>query len=120
MPSLVWTCQADGSSDYFSPQWLEYTGVPESEQLRWGWLEQVHPDDRDRVREQWKAAFKMSKRSDSDFRIRSVRGDYHWFATRWIPIFDQHGKVVKWYAASTDVEGLKRAYDRLIAVEATT
>ena len=33
----------DGSTDYLSRQWLDYTGRSESQQLGRGWLEQVHP-----------------------------------------------------------------------------
>src|SRR4051812_4891191 len=33
LPQLVWTCGPDGSCDYLSRQWVEYTGVPEGEQL---------------------------------------------------------------------------------------
>ncbi|HVZ35120.1 MAG TPA: chemotaxis protein CheB, partial [Polyangiaceae bacterium] len=28
LPDLVWCSRPDGAADYFSPQWLEYTGVP--------------------------------------------------------------------------------------------
>jgi two-component system, chemotaxis family, CheB/CheR fusion protein len=42
---LMWTSDATGTCDYLSPQWVEYTGIPEKEQLGSGWLQQVHPDD---------------------------------------------------------------------------
>ena len=38
LPQLVWTCHGDGPCDYLSPQWVEYTGIPEAEQLGFGWL----------------------------------------------------------------------------------
>jgi PAS domain-containing protein len=97
----------DGACDYLSEQWLSYTGVAEVEQLRWGWLEQVHPDDRERVRDQWKSTLKSGRRGDVTFRIRSARGGYHRFATRWIPIADPGGHVAKWYATSIDVDELE-------------
>src|SRR5262245_34402312 len=46
LPQLVWTCRADGWCDYFSPQWIAYTGVHEAGQLGFGWIQQLHPDDR--------------------------------------------------------------------------
>ena len=45
VPQLVWTCLPDGKCDYLSPQWVEYTGVPEERHLGFGWSEAVHPDD---------------------------------------------------------------------------
>ncbi|HET9934336.1 MAG TPA: PAS domain-containing protein, partial [Polyangiaceae bacterium] len=56
MPQLVWTCTADGACDYLGPQWVEYTGTPESEQLGSAWLEKLHPDDRERVNREWTLA----------------------------------------------------------------
>jgi PAS domain S-box-containing protein len=88
---------------------VDYTGIPDSEQLGYGWLEQVHPDDRERVREEWRAAVKSGSIFDVEHRIRSVQGTYHWFKTRSAPIRTADGTIVKWYGTSTDVDDLKRA-----------
>jgi two-component system CheB/CheR fusion protein len=109
LPDLVWSCRTDGTCEYLGPQWSEYTGVPISEQLGFGWLEQVHRDDRDRVREGWRAAVKSERRFDSEFRLRSADGTYRWFKARSVPIRDSAGAVVKWYGANVDVDDLKRA-----------
>ena len=54
LPQLVWTCRPDGSCDYLSRQWVEYTGVPEDEQLGMKWLDRViHPEDRERAFSCW-------------------------------------------------------------------
>ena len=42
VPHLMWTGNADGDIEYLNPQWLSYTGVDEAQQLRLGWLQQVH------------------------------------------------------------------------------
>ena len=55
LPQLVWTSSADGLCDYLGPQWVAYTGIPEGGQLGYGWLEQNHPDDRERTVTSWKA-----------------------------------------------------------------
>ena len=46
LPQLVWTCRPDVFCDYLSSQWVEFTGMPEAQQLGLKWLEQVHPDER--------------------------------------------------------------------------
>ncbi len=43
LPQLVWTATPDGACDYFSMQWTQFTGVPESHLLGWQWLEVLHP-----------------------------------------------------------------------------
>ena len=119
LPHLVWGARPDGAFDYISRQWTEYTGIADAEHLQWGWLDQVHPADRDRVREAWRMSVKAGARYDGEFRIRGHAGSYRWFKTRSVPIRDVDGRIVKWYGTSTDVDELKRAEDRLAAVLAT-
>ena len=56
MPQLTWTCAADGPCDFLSQQWVTYTGIAEAPQLGFGWIEQVHPDDRERLQQRWSEA----------------------------------------------------------------
>jgi PAS domain-containing protein len=45
LPQLVWTSRPDGQRDYFSRQWVEYTGIPEEEQFGLASLDRVvHPE----------------------------------------------------------------------------
>jgi two-component system CheB/CheR fusion protein len=116
-PNLVWGCRPDGACDYLSPRWLEYTGLPEAEQLGYGWLNQVHPDERERVREHWKASVRTGALLDIDLRVRGGSGGaYRWFKTRGVPIRDPHGAVLKWYCICIDIDDLKQATVRPASV----
>jgi len=83
--------------------------LPEIEQLRWGWLDQVHLEDRERVRESWRAAVKSGAPFTSELRIRNAGGAYRWFRTHAVPLRDAAGAITKWYAMSTDIDDLKAA-----------
>jgi two-component system CheB/CheR fusion protein len=107
LPTLVWGCSPDGACEYLSRQWLEYTGIPAKEQHGFGWLEQIHPDDRGRVRDEWRAAIRKGAPFDSEFRIRRADGAYRWFKARSVPIRDSHNAIVKWYGTNTDIDDLK-------------
>src|ERR1044072_7453193 len=56
LPQLVWTCEPAGPCDYLNRQFAEYTGMPEEEQLGFGWFNQVHPADQDGLLQAWKTA----------------------------------------------------------------
>jgi two-component system, chemotaxis family, CheB/CheR fusion protein len=109
LPSLVWGARPDGTFDYLSRQWLDYTGLAEAEQLGWGWLEQIHPQDRERVRDDWRAAARSGTSFTSELRIRDASGAYRWFRTCAAPIRDAAGAITKWYGTSTDIDEQKRA-----------
>jgi two-component system CheB/CheR fusion protein len=107
LPHMIWSSRADGAFDYLNRQWLDYTGVPEQEQLGQGWLQQVSPEDRERVRSEWHAALESGATLDSEFRIRDASGAYRWFKARAAPTRDAQGRVQKWYGTATDIEDIR-------------
>ncbi len=113
LPLLVWTCRPDGACDYLSPQWVGYTGIPEAEQLGSAWLQQIHPDDRERLASAWGATVERGANFEIDFRIRGADGAHRWFKTRATPLRDGDGHVVKWFGTNTDIEARTRAEQAL-------
>jgi PAS domain S-box-containing protein len=108
VPFLMWACLPTGECDYLSRQWVEFTGVPEVEQLPYGWLEVLHPDDRAGTAEAWQAATERKNEYDVEFRIRRHDGVHRWFAVRGIPLRDEHGHIVRWYGSCVDIDDRKR------------
>ena len=104
LPQFIWTCLRDGHTDYLSRQWLDYTGRSESQQLGFGWLEQVHPDDRAKVQLEWQRVVASGDTYDVSFRIRRFDGVYRWFKTRAVPLRDPAGRILKWFGSNTDIE----------------
>ncbi len=124
LPQLFWTCRVDGPCDYLSKQWVAYTGVPEEEQLGYRWLEQLHPEDKDRIVSEWMEKVKTGESFDVEFRIRRSDGVYHWFKTRAVPMRDTEGHIAKWFGSNTEVDDLKRSLEtqeRLVStIESST
>jgi two-component system CheB/CheR fusion protein len=112
LPPLVWRCKTDGSCDYIGPQWVAYTGTSAADLQGYGWIEALHPDERESARQQWRAALKSGSALDREVRIRAKDGKYRWFQLRLLPIRDAHDRVVKWYGTNTDVHDAKLALDQ--------
>ncbi|SEH04376.1 PAS domain S-box protein [Candidatus Venteria ishoeyi] len=109
LPQLVWTCQADGACDFFSQQWLSYTGIDAELQLGFDWLQQVHPNDRKPTVAAWNAAVQAGTEFHVEFRIRRHDGIYRWFDTRAIRLLDAQGRTIKWFGSNTDITELREA-----------
>lgn len=107
MPQFVWTCTADGHCDYLNQKWVDYTGVDMASQLGSQWLKQIHPEDIPMLTERWAHCVQHNTDLDIEFRIRRYDGEYRWFKTRGVPIFDAAGHIVKWYGSNTDIQALK-------------
>ena len=69
-----------------------------------GWLDWVHPEDRDRVHTAWKDAVAEKKRYFSEHRVRSADGTYHLNRSRAVPLMDNGGNVLEWVGNTFDVE----------------
>lgn len=118
LPQLVWTCLPEGTCDFLSRRWVQYTGIPEAEQLGLAWLRQVHPEDRERTTAAWTEAVASARAFDVELRIRRYDGVHRWFRSVALPVRDQAGRIVKWFGTSTDIDDEKRAAEereRLLA-----
>jgi len=113
LPQLVWTCQADGQCDSLNRRWVTYTGIPEAQQLGFGWLDQVHPDDRAPTVAAWEAAVAAGTDFHVEFRLRRHDGEYRWFDTQAVRLHDADGNTVKWFGSNTDLTERRHAEEAL-------
>ncbi|NLT67493.1 MAG: PAS domain S-box protein [Acidobacteria bacterium] len=113
IPGMVFTTRADGYYDFFSQQWVDYTGVPMSKQIGDGWLCLLHPEDRDRASAAWLAAIRGSAPYDLEYRVRRYDGVFEWFKVICRPIRGARGGVVRWFGVALDIEDLKQASEAL-------
>jgi len=118
VPQLIWTCLPDGRCDYLSRQWIEYTGAPEAEQLDYGWLNAVHPDDRPHLMARWNSAVATGSPFDVEFRLRHKSGEYRWFKTRAVLALQGDGSA-KWFGTNTDIHDRRKMEERLREFNAT-
>ncbi len=117
IPQLIWSCEPGGRCDYLSRQWAQYTGVPAEDQLGYGWLERLHPDDRGPTMEAWSRTVDSGGMFDTRFRIQGADGTYRWFRTRGVPLRDASGDIVKWFGTNTDVDDQIRAEAALLEAD---
>ena len=83
---------------------MAYTGIPEAEQLGFGWLDRLHPDDRERTVAVWNTAVASNMPFDVEFRIRRHDGCYRWFKTRAVAVRDGEGRILRWFGTNTDID----------------
>jgi PAS domain S-box-containing protein len=107
IPAYVGTALPDGSVDFISQSWLDYTGFSREQGIGRGWEGVIHPDDVDRVVANWRAALAARAPVEHQLRCRREDGAYHWFLYRSLPLRDDGGNVVKWYGTLTNIDALK-------------
>jgi PAS domain S-box-containing protein len=111
MPHLIWTMMPDGSLDYFSERWYEYTGLTPEQSLGLGFQQAIHPCDLWKVQGN-RPALMESGDFEMEIRHRRYDGEYRWFLTRSKPLRDSSGKIIKYYGTNTDIHDLVTARER--------
>ena len=109
LPQLVWTCSPDGARDYSSRPWLDYTGGAPEGQLGSGWLQHVHPDEREELARAFREAVEAGTELRVEIRLRRHDGQHRWFDTRALPIRKADGTIARWLGSSTDVHDARVA-----------
>jgi PAS domain S-box-containing protein len=105
---VVWVTGPDGEVAEDSPEWRWITGQTAEEYLSKGWLEAIHPDDRERVEAAWRDSVSSGKVFDTRYRVRSRTSSYKHYDVRAVPI-ERDGKIIEWVGASTDVTAQREA-----------
>jgi PAS domain S-box-containing protein len=105
---VVWVTTPTGEIAEDSPEWRWITGQSLEEYLGNGWLDAVHPEDRERVERDWRECVGGGKIFDSRYRVRTKSGSYRHYDVRAVPI-ERDGKIIEWVGASTDVTAQREA-----------
>jgi len=105
---MVWTTDAEGRSPDL-PSWRAYTGQTEADVVGVGWLDAIHPDDRERTAQVWMEAVQTKSLYDIEYRIRGADGNYRYFQARGVPILNEDGSLREWVGICTDIHDRKQA-----------
>jgi PAS domain S-box-containing protein len=113
VPDLLWASEPDGSTHWHNQRWLEYTGQRFEQAIGWGWVDVIHPDDRDGSAKRYAEAVRAGKHLRQEHRIRRNDGEYRWFVVNATPVRDENGQVIKMYGTATDIHDSKQAEEVL-------
>jgi PAS domain S-box-containing protein len=119
IPAMAWSTLPDGYVEFLNRRWLDYTGLSLEQARGWGWDVAVHPDDLEALTDRWRALLASQEAGEIEARVRRHDGEYRWFLFRAEPVRDEHGDIVKWYGANTDIDDRKRT-EALLAAEKRT
>jgi PAS domain S-box-containing protein len=105
-PDIIFSRKADGSRDYISDRFYEFTGAPPSSATDFGWLDYVHPEDKQKAMADWLLCVESGANYEAEYRMQAKDGNYRWFRARAVPI-QIDGKIVRWYGTCSDIQDSK-------------
>ncbi|MCC0179575.1 PAS domain-containing protein [Waterburya agarophytonicola K14] len=114
IPQQVWTALPNGKIDYVNQRWLEYAGATLAEIKGRNWQRVVHPEDLERVNLAWNQSITTGENYNIKARLRRADGEYCWFLGRARPLYNEQGKIAKWYGTNTSITRIKELESQLI------
>ncbi len=109
---IVWTADVEGRVAP-NPTWRALTGQTEAEFAGFGWLQAIHPDDRERTSQVWMQAVQTKSSYETEYRIRAADGSYRYFVVRGVPVLNEDNTIREWVGTCTDINDRKQAEDAL-------
>lgn len=118
-PVGIFETDAAGITTYVNETWLEYTGMSFEEAMGDGWLNAVHPDDRQKLKKGWYSSTEKASVSISEYRLVDKHGRMRWVDGKAIPVINKEGTVTGYIGTISDVTELKQALELVKQSEET-
>ncbi|KAK9476939.1 hypothetical protein V1514DRAFT_353836 [Lipomyces japonicus] len=114
MPCIIWTSDPteNGSGsptlDYLNQFWYKFCGADAPGPHKDAYLEQLHPDDR----EKFTSALKNASNGDFEtveIRLRDAEGHYRFHICRGTALKNDEGEIIKWIGTMNDIDDQRQA-----------
>jgi PAS domain S-box-containing protein len=106
--NIVWSTNAAGELANPQQDWAEFTGQTSEDHLGRGWIDAVHPDDRDGAMQSWQENLSRKGTYYHEHRLRRADGQYRDMAVRGVPLLEPDGSVREWVGTMTDITERKQ------------
>ena len=109
---IVWSTDPDGQVAGDMPSWREFTGQSLEQIQGWGWIDSLHPDDREKTAKVWSNAVEKRILYETEYRILRKDGRYRDVIARGVPVIKEDGSIREWIGTCTDITESKDAEKR--------
>jgi PAS domain S-box-containing protein len=111
---IVWTAAANGEFESEQPAWSQFTGQTFEELRGRGWLDAVHPDDREHTSRIWLRAVQTRSLFEVEHQLRRHDGVYVPMSVRAAPVLEADASIREWVGAHADITDRRRAEEELL------
>jgi PAS domain S-box-containing protein len=104
LPQIPWVIDPEGRALDVSQRWLDLTGMTDAQWRGFGWLDALHPDDRQPTVDAMHRAFATGHPIDIEYRIRRPDSDWQRMRSRGSARVDEGGRILCWYGCVEPVD----------------
>jgi len=119
VPTMIWLMTPAGLPYYFNKRFVDWAGIDAAKQELRGTrqfashVELFHPDDRAAVKAVFQKSFARGEPLQHKGRLCRRDGEYRWIDSRFEPLRDEDGTILRWYGVNFDIDDEVRAQESL-------
>ncbi len=114
-PVMIWVTGPDKLATFFNKCCLDFTGHSLDQKIGEGWMECLHPEDREWFLAKYSSAFEDRQEFHAVFRLRRADGEYRWVLTAGSPRSTVGGLFAGFIGSCIDITMLKRTQEEALA-----
>ncbi len=111
-PALFWIAGVDKKCTWLNDPWLAFTGRLLEQELGNGWVDGVHPDDREECFTIYSESFEARRPFSMQYRLRRHDGEYRWLLDEGRPYSTCDGVFAGFIGSCLDVTRLKLSEEK--------
>lgn len=106
-PVMIWMTDENKQCNFVNKGWLQFTGRTMEQELGYGWIEGMHPDDYSRCAEIFEDAFDGREQYSLEYRFKRKDGSYRWLKETGAPRYSADGKFEGYIGTCVDIHDMK-------------
>lgn len=115
-PVGIFRTDYQGNTTYVNETWTQIAGLSYDEAMGTGWMQAVHPDDKEILQLNWNNAYQNQSMSFADYRFVRPDGSIVWVIGQAVPERDADNNIVGYVGTITDITERKKIEDLKAAV----
>jgi PAS domain S-box-containing protein len=111
-PAMMWVTDREGNCTHLNRSWYSFTGQTEATGLGKGWLDAVHPQDREPAAARFAEAVAAQEAFSLEYRLRRADGQWRWAIDAAHPRLDEAGQYLGHVGSVLDITDRRAAEER--------
>lgn len=112
-PVGIFRMDLDGTCSYVNKQWIEYAAMSFEDAMGFGWTNAIHPEDRERVLNEWMQVVPTGDDFNVDFRFLNADGKVLFISVKAVGTYNSNNKLYGYIGICLDITQAKEAKQKL-------
>lgn len=113
-PIGIYSTDEKGNCIYANSIWLEFAGLSFEQAQGKGWIEALHPDDRDFINENWYKSVESNGKWAYEYRFKTPEGKIAFVEGSAKPLYNKDNILIGYLGSNVDITDRKKAELELI------